>query len=751
MSELDFNKIWSEWEYAGFLGEGAFGKVYLAKSSLDGKPVFSTVKLIKIPASSEAVKSAMQLGVGEDLLHTYFEKFKNDLNWELTMFRSVSSESLAEYDAFVLMDNSEGPGWSGYIRSGLFTPMSAYFAKSKPTFDDVVRMGLDISDAISACGNYGMVHGGICPENIMLTDGGKYILKDFGIRRCLKRAGSNLFSSITEDYDAPEVISDGRYTNASDIYSLGMCMAYLAGGRALPKDNNPENIPGIPDNLLKVIKRATSRQVEYRYVNAEDMKADLQKIQLSGTRVRRAASVATALGTVSMNKSAPITEVDKEAAREAIDAVRAQQQTVSHEEKKPVEATRSTVAESAAPSPKPKKKGKRVAAIAAMLVIVAASATALYVLKPWESLQEKDPQSVVDDQKNEDEGKIDVSNDDVDGIIDDTTNDTENEGDLPGQNQDNLPDTNEDTNPGGGTSTDDNQVNGGTVSTENGENGSSENTGVTPDQIRLVQKYLGVTVDGDWGPISKTASGGLTAEEAYAAYLNGSLKKPETPEVSGITVSQIKEVQSALGVAADGVWGSKSTAASGGLTAEEAYNAYKNGTLFSGNSKVAVGNVKKMQTLLGVTADGIWGPKSSAACGGLTVEQAYAAYLDGTLQKVDSGSTEDPGDTGGNEDDEYERKVQPYRDITILPTNEREITYADLEGMSSYETYMVINEIYARYGKIFTSTDIQEYFESMYWYEPVTFSSDKVVAQFTELEQANMRTVVAFQREMGYR
>ena len=43
--------------------------------------------------------------------------------------------------------------------------------------------------------------------------------------------------------------------------------------------------------------------------------------------------------------------------------------------------------------------------------------------------------------------------------------------------------------------------------------------------------------------------------------------------------AQIKEMQKALGINADGKWGSGSTSAAGGLTADEAWKAYQNGTL----------------------------------------------------------------------------------------------------------------------------------------------------------------------------
>ena len=56
--------------------------------------------------------------------------------------------------------------------------------------------------------------------------------------------------------------------------------------------------------------------------------------------------------------------------------------------------------------------------------------------------------------------------------------------------------------------------------------------------------------------------------EGKVGYDNGSL-----------TDAQIKEMQNALGINADGKWGSGSTEAAGGLTADEAWKAYKDGKL----------------------------------------------------------------------------------------------------------------------------------------------------------------------------
>lgn len=66
-----------------------------------------------------------------------------------------------------------------------------------------------------------------------------------------------------------------------------------------------------------------------------------------------------------------------------------------------------------------------------------------------------------------------------------------------------------------------NAVGGGNAgSNSDGISGGSgyNNGGLTADQIRLMQEYYGTTADGLWGANSSAASGGMTAEEAWNAY-----------------------------------------------------------------------------------------------------------------------------------------------------------------------------------------------------------------------------------------
>ena len=66
----------------------------------------------------------------------------------------------------------------------------------------------------------------------------------------------------------------------------------------------------------------------------------------------------------------------------------------------------------------------------------------------------------------------------------------------------------------------------GTTSTSHakGRTVGYNNGGLTSDQVKALQNYYGVTVDGFWGSQSSKAAGGLTADQAWDAYQSGPLK-----------------------------------------------------------------------------------------------------------------------------------------------------------------------------------------------------------------------------------
>ena len=56
--------------------------------------------------------------------------------------------------------------------------------------------------------------------------------------------------------------------------------------------------------------------------------------------------------------------------------------------------------------------------------------------------------------------------------------------------------------------------------------GGWDNSNLNENKIQMIQHALGVTADGKWGAQSRAAAGGLSADEAWEAFFNGTLGNP---------------------------------------------------------------------------------------------------------------------------------------------------------------------------------------------------------------------------------
>ena len=88
----------------------------------------------------------------------------------------------------------------------------------------------------------------------------------------------------------------------------------------------------------------------------------------------------------------------------------------------------------------------------------------------------------------------------------------------------------------------------------------------------------------------------------------------------------------------------------------------------------------------------------------------------------------------------------------ILPNSNSEyISYSDLEGLSQTEVSLARNEIYARHGRKFETDSIREYFEMKTWYEPSIDSDNFSESVFNNYEKDNIKTIINYEEEKGWR
>lgn len=95
------------------------------------------------------------------------------------------------------------------------------------------------------------------------------------------------------------------------------------------------------------------------------------------------------------------------------------------------------------------------------------------------------------------------------------------------------------------------------------------------------------------------------------------------------------------------------------------------------------------------------------------------------------------------DEDDGEDLIEGNPEDYILPeSNKRLLTEEDLKGLSSEQLRLARNEIFARHGRIFGSSDLQDYFESKPWYKGTADADDFQDSSLSEIESKNVEFIL---------
>ncbi len=123
-----------------------------------------------------------------------------------------------------------------------------------------LQLLLQLCDAVAFAHANLIVHRDLKPANILVTEAGHVKLLDFGVAKLLEDAPGNLeltrdgAAGLTPEYAAPEQISGGTVTVATDVYALGVLMFKLLCGQR-PYGDATAN----PAQLARAIVEAAPR------------------------------------------------------------------------------------------------------------------------------------------------------------------------------------------------------------------------------------------------------------------------------------------------------------------------------------------------------------------------------------------------------------------------------------------------------------------------------------------------------------
>ena len=259
-----------------FLGKGTMGKVYKASHRMMGRVV--ALKVL----DPHYVSSARTLA-----------RFQREMQLvgrldHPNVVRAYDAERIGTYH-YIAMEYSAGQTLESLLeQKGALPPA------------DVIYYASQAADGLAHAHARGVLHRDIKPSNLLLTEGRKVKILDFGLGTLLEK--DELPAALTAmgitvgtpDYISPEQARMVKLDGRSDLYSLGCTVYHLLSGQLPFKGESSmdcivgritgqavplnEVRPGLPPRLIQAVEKLIATNPDDRYQTADEAAAALRSL-----------------------------------------------------------------------------------------------------------------------------------------------------------------------------------------------------------------------------------------------------------------------------------------------------------------------------------------------------------------------------------------------------------------------------------------------------------------------------------------
>ena len=257
------------YEITELLGQGGMGTVYKAYD-----PLLARVVAVKVIST--------QMHGQPELRERFFREARAAAQLDHPNIITVYDLGEQEGTPYLAMQFLEGRDLEQRMRDPGGMPLSGK-----------IEIALQVASGLAHAHGSGIVHRDIKPANVFITDDGQVKILDFGLARLVtsELTRSNMMVG-TVSYMAPEQLRAEKADHRADIFSLGVVLYKLIGGRkpfqaesfasTMYKilEETPEPLerldPELPPRLIAVVDRALAKNPDHRYQVMADLIRDLE-------------------------------------------------------------------------------------------------------------------------------------------------------------------------------------------------------------------------------------------------------------------------------------------------------------------------------------------------------------------------------------------------------------------------------------------------------------------------------------------